>query len=242
MRCSSRNTLLFTAIGILAVLAAGETADAFAKPCHVVSRHSFFRRHRQCNCSNVIDRVPRRTESATNSSRVNSDAGKQRQEAPVAVVLGKPVFAKDIHIDENDHTVSRNYTAIAPHIFGPLIAKYVEAKRINATTDEIDAYKERLPANDEIASAAIVTWKFNRALLDEYGGAVIWQQFGWEPVGAYYSWLKGEEKTGRFKILRPELSDAFWNGLKSGHRFRLDNDAEAMKLLKIPPWHPVPRP
>ena len=242
MRHSMRIPLVFTVIGVLAILAFGKAAAACTKQCHVGSRHSLFGRCRQNNCNNVIRRVARPAESATTHSRVYSDAAKQRQESPVAVVLGKPVFANDIHVDENDHTASRNYTAIAPHIFGPLIAKYVAANRINATTDEIDAYKERLPANDEIASAAIVRWRFNRALLDEYGGKVIWQQFGWEPIDAYRNWLKGEEKAGSFKILQPELSDAFWKGLKAEHGIQLDDDTEAMKLLKIPPWHPAPRP
>ncbi len=65
-------------------------------------------------------------------------------------------------------------------------------------------------AREEIASAFIRQWKLNRALYQDYGGRIIFQQGGPEPLDAYRRFLEERQRQGAFAILNPELEDAFW--------------------------------
>ena len=63
----------------------------------------------------------------------------------------------------------------------------------------------------------IRAWKLNRALYQRYGGKVIWQQAGLEPLDAYQAWLKENEHNGAFAILDPDLKERFWRYFTIGH-------------------------
>ena len=57
----------------------------------------------------------------------------------------------------------------------------------------------------------IQQWKVNYALFKKYGGRVIFQQFGPEPIDAYRDFLKEQEKKGNFKIYDGKLKPQFWD-------------------------------
>lgn len=89
-----------------------------------------------------------------------------------------------------------------------------------------------------MARSIIERWKLNRALHREYGGRVIFQQLGPEPIDAYRDFLEQQQAEGAFAILEPEFENGFWRYFTddSIHSFlEPGSDAEA-KAFEVPPW------
>ncbi len=62
-----------------------------------------------------------------------------------------------------------------------------------------------------IAEAAVIQWKVSKALYQQYGGTVIFQQSNpFEPVGAYGKFLKAQEQAKAFEIFDPKMRQVFW--------------------------------
>lgn len=73
-----------------------------------------------------------------------------------------------------------------------------------AEADEFQAAQRR------IAREFVGRWKVSKALYDQYGGRIIFQQAGPEPIDAYRDFLKAEQQSGNFKILDPKVEADFW--------------------------------
>jgi hypothetical protein len=64
----------------------------------------------------------------------------------------------------------------------------------------------------EINQPFVKTWKISKALYEEFGGTVIFQQANpMEPVGAYRKLLETHERKGDFKIFDEKIKQQFWN-------------------------------
>jgi len=61
-----------------------------------------------------------------------------------------------------------------------------------------------------VAKAFIRQGMINKALYEQYGGRIIGQQTGPEPLDAMYKFLKEEEKKGSFKIIDKSFEAPFW--------------------------------
>ncbi len=83
-----------------------------------------------------------------------------------------------------------------------------------------------------MAKAWIDRWKLNRALYEKYGGRVIFQQAGLEPLDAYQKWLEDEERAGNFSIDDPHWREAFWEYYKP----RYHHFAKLPDPFKAPFW------
>lgn len=108
---------------------------------------------------------------------------------------------------------------------------------------EVEKYRRENPAqvrqsHGEMAKGFIKMWKINKALFDQYGGRVIFQQAGPEPLDAYRSFLKEEEQKGTFKILDESFSKAFWKYFTddSMHTFISSKPEEGTKIFNTPWW------
>jgi hypothetical protein len=93
-------------------------------------------------------------------------------------------------------------------------------------------------ARQEIAAAFIRQWKINRALYQQYGGRIIFQQGGPEPLDAYRAFLEDSAARGSFRIQNKNLEAAFWRYYRddSIHSFYKPGSAEATKAFANPPW------
>lgn len=162
----------------------------------------------------------------------------------IAVVLGREIPQED----------SEEIDGI---IFGALREKFVKDNKIEAAQAEIDAFivkfnelSESLPmplptdevpeaemraAEREIAQQMVTTFKINQAFYERYGGRVIFQQFGPEPVDAYRDFLKEQQDEGAFEILDKQYEDQFWDYFinDSSHSFL---SAEAGDKAMTTPW------
>ncbi len=93
---------------------------------------------------------------------------------------------------------------------------------------------EESKALDEVAKASVESWKFNKALYGRYGGRVIFQQAGLEPLDAFRDWLRDEENAGSFQFHDPKWKDAFWEYYNPKyHRFVNEPDPFKVPLWKI---------
>jgi len=81
-------------------------------------------------------------------------------------------------------------------------------------------------------------WKLNRALYHEYGGRIIYQQGGPEPLDAYRAFLEDREKEGAFRILDKYLESEFWRyyTTDSIHAFYPAGSQEEMQAFESPWW------
>jgi hypothetical protein len=97
---------------------------------------------------------------------------------------------------------------------------------------------EDAAARLEIAGAFIKQWKINRALYQQYGGRVIYQQGGPEPLDAYRKFLEESQAKGDFRIANPALEPGFWHYYRdeSIHSFYRPDSAEEQKALSTAPW------
>ena len=93
-------------------------------------------------------------------------------------------------------------------------------------------------AREEIATAFILQWKINRALHEQYGGRIIFQQGGPEPLDAYRKFLEESASRGDFKIVNKDLEAGFWRYYRdeSIHDFFKPGSAEEAKAFAAPPW------
>jgi len=103
--------------------------------------------------------------------------------------------------------------------------------------DDEDAEETR-QARRTVAAAFIRQWKVNQALYQQYGGRIIVQQGGPEPLDAYRTFLADEQRKEAFEILDKSLEVAFWRYYltDSMHSFYPPGSKEELQALETPWW------
>ncbi len=169
--------------------------------------------------------------------------------APDAVVLGE-----DVDVGGTDELRSAVLT--------PLLDRYAADRGITVAEDEVDAFvdtmergmrAEGLTAEDsltpeeraevtamrrDMGRAMIRQWKINRALYIQYGGRIIYQQLGPEPLDAYRAFLEEQQAAGAFEFPDAGQAEAFWRYFRDDalHDFMAPGGAEAAAAFSRPPW------
>jgi heat shock protein HslJ len=94
----------------------------------------------------------------------------------------------------------------------------------------------------EMAGAIIRQWKINKALYDQYGGRIIYQQLGPEPLDAYRRFLEQRQTEGAFTINDPALAKRFWHYFsdESIHDFMEPGSTDEASAFVTPPWEKKP--
>ena len=168
----------------------------------------------------------------------------------VATVLGENIYTND-PVEMQDILLTR------------LLNRYAEEQQITVSDTEIDAFVEEmrrgmraqgLTAEDQLTPeeaaqaekmrrdmgrAMIRQWKLNRALYQQFGGRIIYQQFGPEPLDAYRQYLEQQAAAGAFTIYRKNFKDAFWRYFTTDtlHDFYQPGSIEEAQAFKTPPWY-----
>ena len=106
-----------------------------------------------------------------------------------------------------------------------------------APVSDAEAREERA-AREQIAAAFIRQWKINRALYDQFGGRIINQQGGPEPLDAYRQFLTEQARQGAFRILDKSLEPGFWRYFvtDSIHSFYPSGSPEEAQAFATPWW------
>jgi hypothetical protein len=143
-----------------------------------------------------------------------------------------------------------------------LLAVYGESRGIAATGEELEALlaaqargkaalgltaeqdltaaerRELDTMQHSFARALIRAWKVNRALYDHYGGRLVYQQLGPEPLDAYRAFLRERQQAGDFRLADPALEAPFWSYFEDAERhvFLDPQGEEALWAFVLPPW------
>jgi hypothetical protein len=144
-----------------------------------------------------------------------------------------------------------------------LFEQYAAEHAIKAQAPEIDAFVENLQramAADEnlsaedhltpeeveqvnamrrdMARSIIQQWKINRELYKDYGGRIIYQQLGPEPLDAYRQFLLERQRAGAFRIHDPAMEASFWRYFtdESMHTFMAPGGEDEALAFRVPPW------
>jgi hypothetical protein len=165
----------------------------------------------------------------------------------VGHVLGKAIHTQDA--EELRYVVLKELTD-----------RYAASKGLEVTQAEREAYvahvrealskdpavastlgeetAEDQAARLEIAGAFILQWKINRALYQQYGGRIIFQQAGPEPLDAYRKFLEERQAAGDFSFEDPALATEFWRYYRddSIHSFFEPGSADEAKAFSVEPW------
>jgi heat shock protein HslJ len=167
----------------------------------------------------------------------------------VATLFGEPVHAATI--DELQRVL---VTA--------LLDRYAAEQGIEVPETEVDAYLERmrrrmaadgLTAEDDLTeeereqatamrrsmgAALIRRWKINKSLYETYGGRIMYQQFGPEPLDAYRQYFEERSAAGDFSVDDPDMAEAFWSYFtdEKRHDFMDPDSEDAARAFRTPPW------
>lgn len=117
------------------------------------------------------------------------------------------------------------------------ITQFLDALDSDAPADEEEA-REIDDIRQNFAREAISQWKTKKALHEQYGGRIIFQQFGPEPIDAYRQYLEEQRDAGNFEILKNEFEAPFWKYFTddSMHDFFEAGSAEEAKAFGTSPW------
>ncbi len=124
------------------------------------------------------------------------------------------------------------------------IAAEIDAlDKLMATLAGMEAEAARNPqetraAREQIAAAFIRQWKIHRELHRQYGGRIVYQQGGPEPLDATRRFLEESQARGDFAIVDKSLETAFWRYYRNDaiHSFYKPGSPEKAKAFAAPPW------
>jgi len=114
-------------------------------------------------------------------------------------------------------------------------------QRIVKWQDEIKQKGERMEEQirtmyRQLAQRFVRAWKINQALYRKYGGRVIFQQAGAEPLDAYRAFLKEAEKKGSFQILEKQYVASFWRYYTNDAMHTFCSRDDGAKFINTPWW------
>ncbi len=86
--------------------------------------------------------------------------------------------------------------------------------------------------------AMIRQWKINRSLYQTYGGRIIYQQLGPEPLDGYRQYFEERQTAGDFTISSPAMAKGFWDYFtnESRHDFMPPGTEDEAGAFSQPPW------
>ena len=167
----------------------------------------------------------------------------------VASVLGEEIRSADA--DEVKSTILTvlldQYAAERGIAAEPAeVDAFVEEMRRGMAERGLDSESELTPAEAaeaeamrrQMGEALILQWKINKALYEQYGGRIIYQQLGPEPLDAYRRFLEEEQADGAFVIRDPGIRKDFWRYFTddSIHSFMEPGSADEKRAFTTPPW------
>ena len=99
-----------------------------------------------------------------------------------------------------------------------------------------DPAREKMWQDSErrVGAVWVKQWKVNQALFREFGGSIIFQQAGWEPIDAYRLLLDQYKASKGFVIHDPSLQEAVYRYFQ--HKFVYADEKKAKFYFDRPYW------
>ena len=101
---------------------------------------------------------------------------------------------------------------------------------------------QMLSVRRQVAWQFVRAWKINKALYAKYGGRVIFQQAGVEPIDAYRDFLKDQQRKGAFRILDKQYEATFWRYFTYDAMHNFYPEEEGARFINTPWWMMDPPP
>lgn len=157
--------------------------------------------------------------------KARSDAERARQREALVVELKSPSVSEKRRKQARQHL--------------DLLIKLAEfdAKR-EAELRDPAMHKIQLESERRVAEHWVRQWKLNQVLYREFGGRIIFQQAGWEPIDAYRKLLDRYAAKKAFVVHDPELRTAVYSYFE--HKFVYADDAKARFYFEKPYWERTP--
>ena len=116
-----------------------------------------------------------------------------------------------------------------------------QIEKILKMTDEMEertkGMEEQLrPIKRRNAGNFVKAWKIKKALFAKYGGRIIFQQAGPEPLDAFRDFLREQEKNGAFQILDQQYEAPFWYYFTNEAKHNFYPEKEGKKFINTPWW------
>ena len=89
-------------------------------------------------------------------------------------------------------------------------------------------------AQRRVSGVWVKQWKVNQALFREFGGRIVFQQAGWEPIDAYRKLLEQYEARQEFVVHEPSLREAVYSYFK--RHFVYADEQKARFYFEKPYW------
>lgn len=173
----------------------------------------------------------------------------------VATVLGEPVRTSDPG-ELQDAILSALFDQYARQqqivVVPAEVDAFVDAMRRGMAEQGLTAESDLTPEEAaeveamrrEMGASMIRHWKINKALYEQYGGRIIYQQLGPEPLDAYRRFLEERSQSGAFAILDPALAQHFWRYFtdETIHDFMESGSADEARAFSSPPYLPRDQP
>jgi hypothetical protein len=86
----------------------------------------------------------------------------------------------------------------------------------------------------KVGAVIVKQWKVNQSLFREFGGRIIFQQAGWEPIDAYRKLLEQYETRKAFVVHDPALHEAVYSYFKL--KFTYADEQKARFYFEKPYW------
>ena len=172
---------------------------------------------------------------------------------PSATVLGEAIRTTDAAVMQDAvltrlfdrYAAQRGIEAEAAEI-DALVENMRRGMTARGLTTEVELTQEEAAAVDvmqrETGRGIVMQWKINKSLYDQYGGRIIYQQLGPEPLDAYRRFLKQREAEGAFTIHDPTLAESFWHYFtdETIHDYMEPGGTDEARAFAIPPWEIKP--
>lgn len=149
---------------------------------------------------------------------------------------------RDVAVAQRDALARQQAAGGQPEAERQALARQLEAAERSAQMFEQTVRESEDPADraarDEVSAASIVRWKTMRALYRQYGGRIIFQQAGPEPLDALRRFLEDGEKQGDFRIADPALEATFWGYFRNDamHSFYPRGSPQEARAFDVAPW------
>jgi hypothetical protein len=106
--------------------------------------------------------------------------------------------------------------------------------RMEKARSDPAAEKRWQDSERRVAAVWVKQWKVNQALYREFGGRIIFQQAGWEPIDAYRSLLDRYKAGKRFIVHDPSLQEAVYRYFR--YKFVYADEKKAKFYFERPYW------
>ena len=101
---------------------------------------------------------------------------------------------------------------------------------------ETGGQQQLLSMKRRIARQVVRSWKINKALYARYGGRVIFQQAGVEPLDAYRDFLREQQRSGAFRIVDKRCEASFWRYFTDDAMHAFYPQDEGARFINTPWW------